>query len=326
MIKEFYIEQVNPNDTSLLVVEKIFENGNYVNEGDLIFVVEGQKAAIDIEAECDGFCYSVFDEGDNINIENIAYGISKNKDEREADEWISLNRVVELERDESNKENEKDKVFLTKNDATQDLVTLDSSKIKIAVLPGGKAFRQIEDALEGNNNFNLVGFFDDNKKNFPMCLGGLDFKKIANSIDNGDVDRVFVACGDSNFRATLLNQLQQYSIKTINVIHPTAEISKTAIIGSNVYLGPKVVVSSKAYIDNGVFISSLSNVEHHCIVGENTLFGPGVMLSGSVTIGKRVVLGAGVSVESNIKIDNNVYVSPGCGISRHLKKDDRILK
>jgi sugar O-acyltransferase (sialic acid O-acetyltransferase NeuD family) len=322
-MKEFYIEQVNPNDTSLLVVEKLFKNGDHVNEGDLVFVVEGQKAAIDIEAECDGFFYSVFDEGDNVNIENIAYGISKNKGGSEVDEWINLNDVLAFEEDESNRA---DEVYLSKNDAIQDLTTLDSSKIKIAVLPGGKAFRQIEDALEGSNNFNLVGFFDDNKKNFPMCLGGLDFKKIANSIDNGDVDRVFVACGDSNLRATLLNQLQQYGIKTINVIHPTAEISKTAIIGSNVYIGPKVVVSSKAYIDNGVFISSLSNVEHHCIVGENTLFGPGVMLSGSVTIGKRVVLGAGVSVESNIKIGNNVYVSPGCGISRHLKKDDRILK
>ena len=323
MIKEFYIEQVNPNDTKLLVVERPFENGDFVSEGDLVLVVEGQKAAIDIEAECDGFFYSVFKEGDNINIENIAYGITKNESGREIDEWINLQETSVLEEDESNEESE---VYLSSNDAIQDLVTLDSSKIKIAVLPGGNTFRQIEEALEGSNNFNLVGFFDDNKKDFPMCLGVIDFKKISESINNGDVDRVFVACGDSNLRAKLLNQLQQYGIKTINVIHSTAEISKTAIIGSNVYIGPKVVVSSKAYIDNGVFISALSNVEHHCIVGENTLFGPGVMLSGSVTIGKRVVLGAGVSVESNIKIGSNVYVSPGCGISKHLKKGDRILK
>ena len=323
MMKEFYIEQVNPNDTELLVVEKPFENGDFVNEGDLVFVVEGQKAAIDIEAECDGFFYSVFNEGANIKIENIAFGISKNKGGSEVDEWINIQELPTLEEGNLNKESES---FLLSNDKNQDLISLDSSKIKIAVLPGGKAFRQIEDALEGSNNFNLVGFFDDNKKNFPMCIGDIDFKKIIDSIDNGDVDRVFVACGDSNLRATLLNQLQQYGIKTISVIHPTAEISKTAIIGNNVYIGPRVVVSSKAYIDNGAFISSFSNVEHHCIVGENTLFGPGVMLSGSVTIGKRVVLSAGVSVESNIKIGNNVYVSSGCGISKHLKKDDRVLK
>ncbi len=323
MIKEFYIEQVNPNDTELLVVERPFKNGDFVNKGDLIFVVEGQKAAIDVDAECDGFFYSVFNEGVNIKIENIAYGISKNKGGVEVDEWINLQEVLPLEKDESNEESE---VFLSEGDTIQELIALDSSKIKIAVLPGGKAFRQIEDVLEGSNNYDWVGFFDDNKRDSPACIDSIDFEKISNYIDSGVLDRVFVACGDSNFRTTLLNQLQQYGIKTINVIHPTAEISKTAIIGNNVYIGPKVVVSSKAYIDNGVFISSLSNIEHHCIIGKNTLLGPGVMLSGSVTIGKSVVLGAGVSVESNIEIGNNVYVSPGCGISKHLREGERILK
>ncbi len=321
MIREFYIEQVNPNDTELSVVERFFEDGELVNEGDLIFVVEGQKTAIDVEAESDGYLYSVFNEGDIINIENIAYGLSEIEKSDEVINWLDSQKKAEpiVEIDE-------DTEPLPQEDSAQELVALSSSKVKVAVLPGGKAFRQVEDALIGSSAYDLVGFFDDNKRDFPGCIDAIDFKKISGYVNKGAVDRVFVACGDAGLRATLLNQLQQHGIRTINVIHPTAEISRSATIGNNVYIGPKVVVSSKAYIDNGAFISSLSNVEHHCIVGQNTLFGPGVMLSGSVSIGKNVVLGAGVSVESNIEVQDNVYVAPGFGVSQHLKEGERILK
>lgn len=322
MIKEFYIEQVNPNDTELSVVERFFEDGSLVNEGDLIFVVEGQKAAIDVEAESDGYLYSIFNEGDIINIENIAYGLSEIKGGDGITNWLNSQKKA----DEIIVEIDEDTEPLSQEDSVQELVALSSSKVKVAVLPGGKAFRQVEDALISNNAYDLVGFFDDNKKDFPGCIDAIDFKKISDYVGKGALDRVFVACGDAGLRATLLNQLQKHDIRTINVIHPTAEISRSATIGNNVYIGPKVVVSSKAYIDNGVFISSLSNVEHHCIVGQNTLFGPGVMLSGSVSVGKNVVLGAGVSVESNIEIRDNVYVASGLGVSQHLKEGERILK
>lgn len=322
MIREFYIEQVNPNDTELSVVERFFEDGGFVNEGDLIFVVEGQKTAIDIEAESDGYLYSIFNEGDIINIENIAYGLSEIEEGDEIINWLDSQKKA----DETIIETDEGTELLPQEDSVQELVALSPSKVKIAVLPGGKAFRQVEDALIGSCTYDLVGFFDDNKRDFPECIDAIDFKKISDYIDKGAVDRVFVACGDAGLRVAWLNQLQKHNIRTVNVIHPTAEISRFATIGNNVYIGPKVVVSSKAYIDNGAFISSLSNVEHHCIVGQNTLFGPGVMLSGSVSIGKNVVLGAGVSVESNIEVQDDAYVAPGLGVSQHLKKGERILK
>jgi len=314
MIHELYVEQVNPNDTEFTLVKKYFEKGDMVNIGDTVLIVEGQKSAIEIESEYKGFFYSEFSEGDVLQLDDVVHIVTDKVEEIE--EYLSKTKTVEKTVEQTS-----DDISLL----PRSLSNLSSSVIKVAVLPGGKAFRQVQDALSKNINLNIVGFFDDNRGSDPLNLGGIDFDFINTLIEDRKIDRVFVATGSSDLRTKLLNALQERGIQTINIIHPTAEISESAIIGSNVFIGPRVVVSAKSYIDNGAFISALSNIEHHCIVGENSLLGPGVMLSGSVSIGKRVVLGAGASVESNIQIEDDSYIASGSGITRNIKRWERVL-
>jgi UDP-perosamine 4-acetyltransferase len=323
MIKEFYIEQLNPNDIEFLVVEKSFSNYKFVEEGDLLFVVEGQKAAIEIESESSGYIYTMHEEGNYIKIEDVSYVIAN--EESEIQSYIEgVRRLKETQ--EAAIDKNITKTESPNKEYSKNLDFLDSSEVKVAVLPGGKAFRQVQDALEKSPHFKIVGFFDDERCNDPLSLGVIDIELIVKFVESGVIDRIFVATGNSILRIKLLNLLQKNRIRTINVIHPTSEISKTATIGNNVFIGPKVVVSAKSYIDNGVFLSAMSNVEHHCLVGENTLFGPGVMLSGSVTIGKRSVIGSGVAIESNITIGDDVYISPGNGVSINVSSGKRLLK
>lgn len=323
MIKEFFIEQLNPNDTEFLVVDKNIKNGDYVEEGDILFVAEGQKAAIDVEAEVAGYFYSSFKEGEYICVDKVAYAVFSDKDGIE--DYISAQAKLIQKKASNKKRDGNSKEEQLGDEAGFELALLHSSEIKVAVLPGGRAYRQVEDAVVDNPNIRIVGYFDDTKDDSdPLKLGSLNVDEVSELVDLGVVDRVFVATGDYKLRTKLLNRLTKKKIKTINIIHPSAQISDTACIGSNVFIGPQVCVSAKSYIDNGAFISALSNVEHHCKVGENTLLGPGVMLSGSVNVGKRTVLGAGVAVESKISIGDDVYVSPGHGVSKHLRSGSRL--
>ena len=308
-MKGFKVEQVNPNDLEFLVLSKHFSNGDEVTVGQVLFELEGQKAAFDVVAESAGYVYSNLEVNDYFDVDAHAYFLSDKQDE--------VLKVSESIEDLPGVSND----FVEVSPAL--LPELRPSHIKIAVAPGGKAFSQVRDALSCSRVFELVGFFDDAEKSNADKLGNLN--DIQDKWSKGKFDRIFIATGNAVLRTRLIIMAHQIGIPTINVIHPTSYIAESAMLGSNIFVGPNVVIGASSIINSGVFLSAFTNVEHHCYVGENVLTGPGVMLSGSVTLGSRSVLGAGVSVESNISIGSDVYVAPGFGVSNHLDSGSRLI-
>ena len=61
-MKNYKIEQVNPNDEEYQIIEFYVPEGHIVEKDDVIFTVEGQKASFDVVAESSGiihFYYSL---------------------------------------------------------------------------------------------------------------------------------------------------------------------------------------------------------------------------------------------------------------------------
>lgn len=319
MNSPFYIEQVNPNDSNYKVISRHVGNYQKVSLGDLIFDLEGQKATIEINAEKEGFFYSSHEVGSFIDSSDIAYYI--------CDTHLSC---IELA-DTLNKTDDVKHEYVTLNfdsaniDSCDSIVRLNDPVIRIVVVPGGRAYRQIQDAVHANPYIKVIGYFDDADRSGPDYLGKIDFDLILNGYKKSEFDRVFVATGNSKFRTKLINKLAGLGLKFINIVHPNSFVSNDSIVGCNVYIGPFVQIASRSIVSDGVFISAGSNIEHHCIIAENCLLGPGVYLSGGVTLGKRSILGAGVSVESNITIGDDVYITPGKGINKNIKNNTRLI-
>jgi len=318
VISEFYIEQVNPNDANYKVVNIYIENFKKISAGDILFDLEGQKATIEIHAEVSGYFYTPYIVGGNISCTDVAYFICK-----DFESCVNLSRS-------KNKINETSTSSDVINDfpvktIVEPLAKLNNPSVRVAILPGGRAFRQIQDAVHNNPYLKVVGYFDDADRLGPEYLGNIDVDSIVKMYFESKFDRIFVACGSSELRTKLINVLSKRGLKFINIIHPSAFISNDATLGCNIYVGPFAQIASKAIVEDGVFISASANIEHHCHVSENCLFGPGVLLSGGVKVGKRTMLGAGVSVESNISIGDDVYVAPGKGITKNIKSSARII-
>ena len=316
MKQNFKVEQVNPNDDEYQLTELLVENFSKVNKGDSILTVEGQKSSIDVESEKSGYFYSLKSVGEYFEVENDVYIISDNLEELNINENISNNT------EEVPKQIEKSEKRLEICETLRFRST--NGKIRLGILFAGKSFNQVEDALSESNLFEISAVFDDSQINDYRYQGSLDIDNILSKKKSLNIDAFFIATGNKFLRAKYYNLLKSKDLKLTNIFHPKCTISSTAVIGDNVYLGPSVVVSSKAYIDNCCFISAMSNVEHHCQIGSNTLLGPGVSLSGSVSIGENTIISAGVAVESNISIGRNVFISSGQGICRHIKSDERV--
>lgn len=119
-------------------------------------------------------------------------------------------------------------------------------------------------------------------------------------------------------------------------IHPSARISKTAVIEENgVYIGENVVVDHYAVIKEGTRIGKECIIREGCVVGGPAFYyyGEGdertlVKSTGTIRIGNNVELHANVIVEKgvmygetfiddNTKIDNNVIVGHDSKINKN---------
>lgn len=315
----FFVEQVNPNDTSYKVLVRHVDNFEKISAGDLIFDLEGQKATIEIISEKDGYFYSTFNVGGVMSSDDIAYYVCDTH--LECQKLAATTKKIENVNAKIDIVNE----AITIVEASDLTGPLNDPAIRIAVLPGGRAYRQIQDAIEGNSYLKIVGYFDDADRIGDDFLGKIDFDLISERYKNSDFDRIFVATGNSSLRTKIINKLSEVGIAFINIIHPKSFVSNDAILGCNIYVGPFVQIASRSVVSDGVFISAGSNVEHHCHISENCLLGPGVYLSGGVSVGKRSVLGAGVSVESNITIGDDVYIRSGKGVNKNIKNNSRLI-
>ena len=54
---ELRIEKINVSDDKFLVTSLYVKSGDKVSKGDLIYSIESSKAAVDVEAPCDGYVY-----------------------------------------------------------------------------------------------------------------------------------------------------------------------------------------------------------------------------------------------------------------------------
>ncbi|MBE7559261.1 UDP-3-O-(3-hydroxymyristoyl)glucosamine N-acyltransferase [bacterium] len=87
--------------------------------------------------------------------------------------------------------------------------------------------------------------------------------------------------------------------KKPNSIHPSAVISPTARLGSNVCIMASVVVDEGACIGDGVTIYPHVYVGRDCVVGDGTILYPNVTLREAVKVGRRCRIHSGSVIGSD---------------------------
>lgn len=90
------------------------------------------------------------------------------------------------------------------------------------------------------------------------------------------------------------------------VIHPSAVIDPTAILGEGVSVGPLAVISA------GVIIGEGSVIGPQCFIGADTTIGAGAYLREQVSIGARATIGARFIAQPGVSIggDGFSFVTP----------------
>ncbi|PEJ58459.1 acetyltransferase [Bacillus sp. AFS002410] len=133
-----------------------------------------------------------------------------------------------------------------------------------------------------------------------------------------DNTKVVIGIGDNNSRKQI-SELINISIENyLSVIHPSAVVSSSAIIGNGTVIMPKAVINANAKIGVHCIINTGAIIEHDNTISDYTHVSPNATLTGNVSLGKGVHVGASATVIPGIKIGQWSIIGAGSTVIDHI--------
>ncbi len=196
---------------------------------------------------------------------------------------------------------------------------------KIAIIGGGGFAKEIIEVILMNGDTVYGIFAKENSLDYDY-FGYLD--ELNNHKNN--FDGVILAIGAVNKegvknRRKVIEFIRKNSIKLISVISPFAIISKSAKIGTGVYIGHKVLISCDAEVCDNVLINHNAIIGHDVKIYENVSIAPQVFIGGEVIIEKDIMIGVASTIRQGIKIGNNSLIGMRSIVIKNIKENSTVL-
>src|SRR5690606_5116180 len=107
-----------------------------------------------------------------------------------------------------------------------------------------------------------------------------------------DVNAYYVmGIGNLDIRKKVFQEYELKKARFTGIIHPTALISKSAVIGEGTVISHNVSIGPKAQIGKCNVINSRCTIGHDAIIGDNNFISPQVVLGGASEVGDNNLLG-----------------------------------
>lgn len=128
----------------------------------------------------------------------------------------------------------------------------------------------------------------------------------------------FISFGAMRWRKPVYEFLSSHGWEAVNIIHPDAVVSPSALIGKGVLIECGCLITPSPIIGNNVVVNTGSQVNHDNVIEDNVYMASGVVLSGGVTIGENTLLDDGVVVTLGRKVGKNSLVGAGGIVTKDI--------
>ena len=86
------------------------------------------------------------------------------------------------------------------------------------------------------------------------------------------------------------------------LIHPSATVASSALIGMGTVIMAGAVVQARACLGQHCIVNSGATVDHDCVLADFVHIAPGAHLCGSVRVGEGAMVGTGVAVAQGAEL------------------------
>lgn len=198
-------------------------------------------------------------------------------------------------------------------------------KMKDVVIIGAGGFARevawlIEEINKKNEQWNILGFIDDNSENIGKSLNG--YKIIGNTDYLNEMNKniyAVIAIGNGKIRKKIVEKLKKRKFGIL--IHPNVSISNSISIGEGSIICSGNILTVNISIGKHVIINLDCTIGHDAVIKNFSTFLPGTNLSGETIVEECSTLGTGSTVIQGIKIGKNVMVGAGAVVIRDIIDD-----
>lgn len=197
---------------------------------------------------------------------------------------------------------------------------LDSKKVYIFGY-SGHAYVLIESMLE--LGYTIGGYFDKEKAaSNPYNLQYWGYEWNTDVVSIVKEDFVFPTVGEQNIREKIVNLFISKKLNQFILIDSSANVSKTAKIGTSTYVGKNVSINALCTIGVGVIINTNAVVEHECEIHDFVHVAPSATLAGNVSVGKKSFVGANSVAKQNTTIGSNCILGAGSVLIKDMPDNE----
>jgi len=179
----------------------------------------------------------------------------------------------------------------------------------------------------GREVFRCIGLLDDNPSLKGTTRNGVEIlgpMSLAKTLD------CFVINGVGSSRSFV--HKEEITSRTgcpperfVTVVHPTASVSPTAVLGLGTVVMQNAVICSNAQVGSHIVVLPCAVISHDDVIGDYTCIATGVCISGGVHVGKSCYLGCNSAIIENVQVGKNCLVGMGSVVTRDVAENSVVV-
>ena len=233
---------------------------------------------------------------------------------------------------------EKDILELIRNNESKRSTNINIDSIKdsitsnsVIICGGGGHAKMCIEIIKQSNEYSILGILDNSKEIGSHILGipvlgkhnRLNLEFLFNSGLKSAVNGIG-AVTNHNSRENLYNELKSIGFYVPNIIHKSASVEPSVVMGEGNQIMANATVGSEAQIGNNCIINSGVVLSHDSKIENNVHLSPGAIIAGQVSIGSNSLIGMGTTIYLSVNIGSNVIIYNGLNVMKNIANDSKV--
>jgi UDP-perosamine 4-acetyltransferase len=193
---------------------------------------------------------------------------------------------------------------------------------RVLVWGAGGHGKVVVDALLAAAGWEVLGVLDDDASktgqtvlSVPVLDSSGDLAALFDRLRAGGVA---VAIGDNYARDAKFRALRALGLKPVNVIHPTAHLSRFVEMGEGVTILAGATINPGTVLGDNVCVNTSASVDHDNHLERSCHVFPNATLAGTVRVGAFAYIGSGAVVTPNLTVHQHSYVAAGAVVIKDV--------
>ena len=201
--------------------------------------------------------------------------------------------------------------------------------LKIIIMGAGGCGREAmlwaEDQYGDREDLAIAGYIDDNLQALANLKSSYQVLGTIRDWQPEPDQRFVCAIAKPAIRKAIVTDYKQRGATFISVIHPSALIASTSVIGEGAIISPHALVSDNTIIGDFVILNLHTIIAHDARVGSYCTLSSFCDVTGNVKLGDEVFLGSHASIVPGIVVQDGAFICAGSTVMTNVKANTKVL-